>query len=65
MLASFGIEERADSTGDGDALLDLLPASADELVRRTSRPAAEIAQALVELELRGAVAVHEGIYRVQ
>ena len=47
------------------ALLDLLPATADELVRRTGRPAAEIAQALVELELAGAAAAHDGIYRVQ
>jgi len=46
-------------------LLDLLPATADELVRRTGRPAAAIAQALVELELGGAVSAHDGIYRVQ
>ena len=48
-----------------DALLDLLPATADELVRRTGRAAAEIAQALVELELTGTVAAHDGVYRVQ
>jgi DNA processing protein len=64
VLASFGIEETPAPAGR-DALLDLLPATADELVRRTGRVAAEIAQALVELELAGAVAAHEGIYRAQ
>jgi DNA processing protein len=63
VLAAFGLEP--ESPRDRDGLLDLLPASADELVRRTGRPAAEIARALVELELAGAAAAHEGIYRVQ
>ena len=63
VLMFFGIEEAAPA--ERDALLDLLPATADELVRRTGRPAAEIARALVELELAGAAAAHEGIYRVQ
>jgi DNA processing protein len=63
VLASFGIEEEAPQ--ERDALLDLLPATADELVRRTGRPAAEIAQALVQLELAGAAVAHAGIYRVQ
>jgi len=63
VLMFFGIEEAAPR--ERAALLDLLPASADELVRRTGLPAAEIAQALVELELVGAAAAHEGIYRVQ
>jgi DNA processing protein len=63
VLLHFGIEEAAPV--EHNALLDLLPATADELVRRTGSPAAEIAQALVELELDGAVAAHDGIYRVQ
>jgi DNA processing protein len=63
VLMFFGIEEAAPA--ERSALLDLLPATADELVRRTGRPAAEIAQALVELELAGAAAAHDGIYRVQ
>ena len=63
VLMFFGIEEAAPR--ERAALLDLLPATADELVRRTGLPAAEIAQALVELELAGAAAAHEGIYRVQ
>jgi DNA processing protein len=64
VLISFGIEE-APAPAGRDALLDLLPATADELVRRTGRPAAEIAQALVELELTGSVIAHDGIYRVR
>jgi DNA processing protein len=63
VLELFGIEEAAPS--DRDGLLDLLPATADELVRRTGKPAAEIARALVELELAGSASAHEGIYRVQ
>jgi DNA processing protein len=63
VLLAFGIEEAAPA--DRDGLLDLLPATADELVRRTGRPAAEIARALVELELAGSASAHEGIYRVQ
>ena len=64
VLVSFGIEEEQ-AVAHSDALLDLLPATADELVRRTARPAAEIAQALVELELAGAVVAREGVYRVR
>jgi DNA processing protein len=64
VLAAYGIDEEPAPAGQ-DALLDLLPATADELVRRTGRAAAEIARALVELELTGSVAANEGIYRVQ
>ncbi len=63
VLHFFGIEETVPA--ERGALLDLLPSTADELVRRTGRPAAEIAQALVELELAGAAAAHDGVYRVQ
>jgi DNA processing protein len=62
VLVEFGIEKAAPAARD--ALLDLLPATADELVRRTGRPAAEIARTLVELELAGSVSAHEGTYRV-
>jgi len=44
-------------------LLELLPASADELVRKTGLGAGEVARALVELELEGRVAVSDGVYR--
>jgi DNA processing protein len=63
VLASFGLEAVGRPVGGG--LLDLLPATADELVRRTGLPAAEIARALVELELDGAAAAHDGVYRIR
>jgi DNA processing protein len=62
VLASFGIEPEP-AAGEISPLLELLPATADELVRRTGLGAGEIAQALVELELEGRVAVYEGVYR--
>jgi DNA processing protein len=64
VLAAYGLGLDA-VPAERDALLDLLPATADELVRKTGRPAAEIAQVLVELELAGAVAAYSGVYRVQ
>ena len=61
VLEAYGLTpaEIRDDTG----LLDLLPATADELVRRTGWPAAQIAQTLTELELAGLLTVHEGVYR--
>ena len=62
VLASFGIEpERVE--GGRSPLLELLPAGADELVRKTGLGADEVARALVELEIEGQVSVQEGIYR--
>jgi len=63
VLASFGVEVVPGRERDG--LLDHLPATADELVRKTGRRSSEIAQALVELELAGAVAAFDGVYRAQ
>jgi DNA processing protein len=62
VLSSFGIEIE-EPVAESSPLLDLLPASADELVRHTGRPAAEIAAALVELELDGRAVAHDGVYR--
>ncbi|HEY3462595.1 MAG TPA: DNA-processing protein DprA [Gaiellaceae bacterium] len=62
VLASFGIEP-APAAGEASPLLELLPASADELVRKTGLGADEVARALVELEIDGRVASQEGIYR--
>jgi len=62
VLASFGIEP-VPATSEGSPLLELLPAGADELVRKTGLSAGEIARALVELELEGRVVVVEGVYR--
>ena len=62
VLASFGLEP--DPTGEsGSPLLELLPASADELVRKTGLGADEIGRKLVELELEGRVVMRDGVYR--
>jgi DNA processing protein len=61
VLASFGIESQQPE-GERSPLLDLLPASADELVRKTGLGAGDVARTLVELELAGHVAVHDGVY---
>jgi DNA processing protein len=63
VLASFGIEPDEAVAGERSPLLELLPASADELVRHTGLGADEIARTLVELEIEGRVAVHDGVYR--
>jgi DNA processing protein len=62
VLASFGIEPEPVQIA-GSPLLELLPASADELVRKTGLGADEVARTLVELELEGRVMVHDGMYR--
>jgi len=60
--ADLGIEPAPVSDTDS-LLLELLPATADELVRRTGRDAADIARELVALELEGRVVAYEGVYR--
>jgi len=62
VLINYGIEPTDEPTVDSP-LLELLPATADELARRTSLPAEEVARALVELELAGAVHCTDGVYR--
>ncbi len=62
VLASFGLDEPAPPAQGG--LLDLLPATADELVRSTGLSAADVARALVELELAGAASAYDGVYRL-
>ncbi|HZT84479.1 MAG TPA: DNA-processing protein DprA [Gaiellaceae bacterium] len=62
VLASFGIVPEPVPT-EHSPLLGLLPASADELVRRTGLGADEVARALVELELEGRVVGSDGVYR--
>ena len=62
VLASFGMEPEP-AHGKPSPLLDLLPASADELACKTGLGAGEVARALVELELEGRVVVCEGMYR--
>ena len=61
VLDVYGLAPRSDPVDDG--LLAHLPATADELVRATGRSAADVAQALTELELAGHVTMHDGVYR--
>jgi DNA processing protein len=63
VLSSYGLSDAVAPRDEG--LLDLLPATADELVRRTGLSAAEVARRLVELELAGSAAAHEGVYRIR
>jgi DNA processing protein len=62
VLESFGIEAPHEQKAT-HPLLQLLPASADELVRATGLDAREVVATLSELELSGLVAEGEGIYR--
>jgi DNA processing protein len=62
VLESFGIEVVPPATAP-HPLLELLPATADELARRTGLASAELAAALAELEVAGLVAEGEGLYR--
>jgi DNA processing protein len=61
VLDVYGLAPRDDPVDD--ELVAHLPATADELVRATGRSAADVAQALVELELAGHVTVRDGVYR--
>jgi DNA processing protein len=62
VLSFFRIEPEPVES-EPSPLLELLPATADELVRRTGMGADAIARTLIELELEGRVAVHDGVYR--
>jgi DNA processing protein len=70
VLEAIGVEppaaRRVPVSDGGAALLALLAdgaQAADELTRRIGRPSAEVAAALVELELAGLVVQSEGLYR--
>jgi DNA processing protein len=62
VLESLGIEPEPD-VRESHPLLELMPASADELVRASGLPAHEVAVALAELEIAGLAAEGDGIYR--
>ncbi len=62
VLESLGIEV-APSQPITHPLLELLPATADELARATGLPPGHVAAALTELEVAGVVAEGEGLYR--
>jgi DNA processing protein len=61
VLELFGIETQP--AGERHPLVELLPASADELARSTGRPAGELAAELAALELDGLVVGADGVYR--
>jgi DNA processing protein len=63
VLGSYGLVP--EGAAIDSALVDHLPATADELARRTGLSAAEVARALVELELAGAAVAHDGVYRIR
>ncbi len=62
VLSIYGIEQE-EEVHERSPLLELLPATADEIARRSGRSAPEVARELVELELAGAVDCTDGIYR--
>jgi DNA processing protein len=62
VLETFGIE-LPERQGSNHPVLQLLPASADELVRTSGMSAGELATALAELELAGLVTEGDGVYR--
>ena len=63
VLESLGIEPACGRWHAGNPLLDLLPATADELVRKTGLAVGEVIAALAELDVAGLVAEGDGIYR--
>ncbi|MFL6011979.1 MAG: DNA-processing protein DprA [Gaiellaceae bacterium] len=61
VLALYGLSPPADAVED--ELLAYLPATVDELVRATGRPAAEVSRRLVDLELAGRISGLDGVFR--
>ena len=63
VLESLGIESRPGRSAVDNPLLDLMPATADELVRKTGLAVREVTAALAELEVAGLAGEGDGIYR--
>jgi DNA processing protein len=63
VLESLGLDPAPAAAAEAAPLLDLLPGTADELVRRTGLSAGEVTAALAELEVAGLAAEGDGIYR--
>ena len=63
VLESLGIESPPSRTSVDNPILELLPATADELVRKTGRAVGEVIAALAELDIAGLAAEGDGIYR--
>jgi DNA processing protein len=64
VLESLGIEFKQPECAP-HPLVQLLPATVDELVRRSGLAAGEVAAALAELELAGLAAEGDGVYRAR
>jgi DNA processing protein len=62
VLDALGVEAKPREVAT-HPLLELMPATADELVRATGRSPGEVAATLAELELSGLAAEGDGIYR--
>jgi DNA processing protein len=67
VLESFGLTppEPPAPTGEAAAVVERLPATADELARALALDAGEVAALLVRLELSGAVVEADGVYRAR
>jgi DNA processing protein len=63
VLESLGIQPPSGGAVAADPLLDLLPATADELVQRTGLAVGQVIATLAELDVAGLVAEGDGIYR--
>ena len=63
VLESLGIESSSSRTVIDNPILEFLPATADELVRKTGLAVAEVIAALAELDISGLAAEGDGIYR--
>ena len=65
VLEAFGLEPQAkdEVSPEAQRVLELLPGTADELVRALELDAAALAALLAELELSGVIAEAEGVYR--
>jgi DNA processing protein len=61
VLDAYGLTPPESAEPEG--LLDLLPATADELARRTGLPVGQVSQTLMQLELAGRLTVNDGVYR--
>jgi DNA processing protein len=63
VLESLGIPSPSERAGADNPILELLPATADELVRRTGLAVGEVIATLAELDVAGLAAEGDGIYR--
>ena len=63
VLEALGIAPPNPQPTNEHPLLDLLPATADEIVRGSGLPASEVAAVLAELEIAGLAAEGDGVFR--